>query len=137
MTWARGGIRKNKQKKMNKVERVIGNGQKAYEGPVCVDDAHRDWKDMKREQKTQKTGKSTGVRKYAHRVRKLRKKGTPWSNLIMQCAGTAKSLKFLGDLECLQFILVILGQRKGVQLVGAQFRIPCAATTEGTHLRPG
>jgi hypothetical protein len=77
MTWARGGRSKNKEKKMKEVERVVGNGQEADEGPVCVDEAHRDWNDMKRGQKNQKTGKSTGVRKYAHRVRKLRKKGTP------------------------------------------------------------
>jgi hypothetical protein len=58
-------------------------------------------------------------------------------NLLIEFAGTAKSLKFLGDLECPHFILVISGRTKGVQLAGAKFGIPCAATTEGTHLQPG
>jgi hypothetical protein len=57
--------------------------------------------------------------------------------LLIEFAGTAKSLKFLGDSEYPHFILVILGQTKGVQLAGAKFGIPCVATTEGTHMKPG
>jgi hypothetical protein len=56
---------------------------------------------------------------------------------LIEFAGTAKSLKFLGDPECPHFILVILGQTKGVQLAGFKFGIPCAATTEETHMKPG
>ncbi len=73
---------------MNACERVIANVEEANKGPLCVDDAHRDWNEIKIRQKTKKTGKSTGVREYAHRVRKLRKKGPPRPHLIVQCCFT-------------------------------------------------
>ncbi len=64
------GISKN-------IEKVIAKGKEADKGPVCVDDAHRDWNDKKSGGKGRTSRKSTGVREYAHRVRTLRQKGTP------------------------------------------------------------
>ena len=44
---------------MNTSERVIANGEEADKGPVCVDEAHRDWNDIKIGKKNKKTGKIT------------------------------------------------------------------------------
>jgi hypothetical protein len=57
--------------------------------------------------------------------------------LLIELAGTARSLEFLTDASCPHVILHISGRTKGNQLSGAKFGIPLAATTEGTHLQPG
>jgi hypothetical protein len=56
----------------------------------------------------------------------------------IEFAGTAKSAdKFLGLEENPHFMFVVTGRSKGNQLSGAKFSVPCVATMEGTHLRPG
>jgi hypothetical protein len=57
--------------------------------------------------------------------------------LLMEFAGTSKSLEFMNDPECPHFIATISGRTKGNQLSGAKFGIPIAATTERSHLQPG
>jgi hypothetical protein len=58
-------------------------------------------------------------------------------NLIVELAGTAKSLKFLNDAKMPNFAVMILGITKGNRLSGAKFGIPCVAVTEGMNLKPG
>jgi hypothetical protein len=58
--------------------------------------------------------------------------------LLIEFAGTARSLKHLLDPNKLpHFVLIISGRTKGNQLSGLKFGIPCVSVTEGTHLRPG
>ncbi|KAG7340358.1 hypothetical protein IV203_023901 [Nitzschia inconspicua] len=57
--------------------------------------------------------------------------------LLIELAGTANSLVFLNDETTPHFCLKILGRTKGNQLSGANFDLPCVATTAGTNLRPG
>ncbi|KAG7373554.1 hypothetical protein IV203_034278 [Nitzschia inconspicua] len=57
--------------------------------------------------------------------------------LQIELAGTANSLKFMKDEATPHFCLRILGRTKGNQLSGANFDLPCVATTAGTNLRPG
>ncbi|KAG7368517.1 hypothetical protein IV203_031260 [Nitzschia inconspicua] len=57
--------------------------------------------------------------------------------LQIELAGMANSLKFMKDEATPHFCLRILGRTKGNQLSGANFDLPCVATTAGTNLRPG
>jgi hypothetical protein len=57
--------------------------------------------------------------------------------LLIELAGTAKSLKYLNDEKLAHFELVVLGRTKGNRLSGAKFGIPVVAVTIGTNLRPG
>jgi hypothetical protein len=57
--------------------------------------------------------------------------------LLIELAGTTKSLKFLSDPICPHFILVITGLTKGNQKGGAKFGVPIVARTKGTFLQPG
>jgi hypothetical protein len=57
--------------------------------------------------------------------------------LLIEFAGTAKSLRHLLDPKLPHFVLIISGRTKGIQLSGSKFGIPCVSVTEGTHLRPG
>jgi hypothetical protein len=57
--------------------------------------------------------------------------------LLIELAGTARDLIFLGDITCPHFILVVSGRTKGNQLSGVKFGVPIAACTEGTNLLPG
>ncbi len=57
--------------------------------------------------------------------------------LLIEFAGTAKSLERLTDPKDPHFTFVISGRTKGNQLSGAKFAVPCVGTTEGTHIRPG
>jgi hypothetical protein len=57
--------------------------------------------------------------------------------LMLELAGTAKSLKHLENEKEPHFEMVVLGRTKGNRLSGAKFGIPCVAITEGTNLRPG
>ena len=57
--------------------------------------------------------------------------------LQIELAGTANSLVHLEDATNAHFVFVILGRTKGNRMSGAQFGIPCAPITQGTHLRPG
>ena len=57
--------------------------------------------------------------------------------LLIEFAGTAKSLTHLVDAVSPHFVLTISGQTKGNQLSGSKFGLPCIATTHGTDLRPG
>jgi hypothetical protein len=56
--------------------------------------------------------------------------------VLIEFAGTANSLRFLGDSEP-WFKLVVSGRIKGNQLSGAKFALPCVATTQGSTLEPG
>lgn len=57
--------------------------------------------------------------------------------LNIELAGTANSIKHLGDLVNPHFKFVLLGRTKGNQLSGAKFGVPCVPITSGTNLRPG
>jgi hypothetical protein len=57
--------------------------------------------------------------------------------LLIELAGTATNLDFLGDRALPHFVLIISGPTKGNQLSGSKFGVPIVATTEGTYLRPG
>jgi hypothetical protein len=57
--------------------------------------------------------------------------------LLIEYAGTAKSIENLNDPKEPHFTFVISGRTKGNQLSGAKFGVPCVGTTEGTHIRPG
>ena len=57
--------------------------------------------------------------------------------LLIEFAGTAKSIDNLDDPREPHFTFVISGRTKGNQLSGAKFGVPCVGTTKGTHLRPG
>jgi hypothetical protein len=57
--------------------------------------------------------------------------------LLIEFAGTAKSLQHMADVKTPHFVLVVSGRTKGNQLSGSKFGIPCVGVTEGTHLRPG
>ena len=56
--------------------------------------------------------------------------------LLIEYAGTAKSVSNLDDPKEPHFTFVISGRTKGNQLSGAKFGVPCVGTTEGTHIRP-
>ena len=57
--------------------------------------------------------------------------------LLIEYAGTAKSLGNLLDPKEPHFTFVISSRTKGNQLSGAKLGVPCVGTTEGTHIRPG
>ncbi len=57
--------------------------------------------------------------------------------LNIELAGTANSIKHLGDLVNPHFKFVLLGRTKANQLSGAKFGVPCVPITSGTNLRPG
>jgi hypothetical protein len=57
--------------------------------------------------------------------------------LLIELAGTAKSLEHLTDVKNAHFVFVISGRTKGDQTSGAKFGVPCVPVTQGTHLRPG
>lgn len=57
--------------------------------------------------------------------------------LLIELAGTADSLKYLGNAEDPHFMFKILGRTKGRQLNGRFFWMPCVATTSHTKLNPG
>jgi hypothetical protein len=57
--------------------------------------------------------------------------------LLIEFAGTKKSLKFLRALTNPHFKLVVTGRTKGNQVSGSKFAIPCVTRTEGTGLEPG
>jgi hypothetical protein len=57
--------------------------------------------------------------------------------LLIEYAGTAKSVEKLNDPREPHFTFVVSGRTKGNQLSGAKFGVPCVGTTEGTHLQPG
>jgi hypothetical protein len=57
--------------------------------------------------------------------------------LLIEYAGTAKSVDNVTSENEPYFTFVISGRTKGNQLSGAKFGVPCVGTTEGTHLRPG
>jgi hypothetical protein len=57
--------------------------------------------------------------------------------LLIEFAGTAKSLRHLLDPKLPHFVLIISGRTKGSQLSGSKFGIPCVSVMEGTNLRPG
>jgi hypothetical protein len=57
--------------------------------------------------------------------------------LLIELAGTAKSLEHMNDAKNAHFVFVVSGRTKANQLTGAKFGVPCAPVTEGTHLRPG
>jgi hypothetical protein len=57
--------------------------------------------------------------------------------LLIEYAGTAASLKHLGDPVCPHVTLVVSGRTKGNQLGGAKFGVPIAARTEINYLMPG
>jgi hypothetical protein len=56
--------------------------------------------------------------------------------VLIEFAGTANSLRFLGDSEP-WFKLVVSGRTKSNQLSGAKFALPCVTTTQGSALEPG
>jgi hypothetical protein len=57
--------------------------------------------------------------------------------LLIEYAGTAKSVENLEDLKEPHFTFVILGRTKGNQLLGVKFAVPCVGITKGTSIRPG
>jgi hypothetical protein len=57
--------------------------------------------------------------------------------LLIEFAGTAKSLKHLLDPKLPHFVLIVSGRTKGNQLSGSKFGLLCVSVTEGTHLRAG
>jgi hypothetical protein len=57
--------------------------------------------------------------------------------LLIEHAGTAKSLKHLTDAVDPHFEFVISGRTKGNQMSSNKFAVPCVGVTEGTSLRPG
>jgi hypothetical protein len=57
--------------------------------------------------------------------------------LLIEHAGTAKSLKHLSDAVDPHFEFVISGRTKGNQMSSNKFAVPCVGVTEGTALRPG
>jgi hypothetical protein len=57
--------------------------------------------------------------------------------LLIELAGTAKSLEHLTDVKNAHFVFVISGRTKGDQMSGAKFGVPCVPVTQGTPLRPG
>jgi hypothetical protein len=54
--------------------------------------------------------------------------------LLIEYAGTAKSIENLNDPKEPHFTFVISGRTKGNQLSGAKFGVPCVGTSEGTHI---
>jgi hypothetical protein len=57
--------------------------------------------------------------------------------LNIELAGTANSIKHLGNSVNPHFKFVLMGRTKGNQLSGAKFGVPCVPITSGTNLRPG
>ena len=57
--------------------------------------------------------------------------------LLIEHAGTAKSLKHLQDLVNPHFKFVVSDRTKGNQMSSHKFAIPCVVETEGTNLKPG
>ena len=57
--------------------------------------------------------------------------------LLIELAGTAKSLDHLTDVKNAHFVFVVSGRTKANQITRAKLGVPCAPVTEGTHLRPG
>jgi hypothetical protein len=57
--------------------------------------------------------------------------------LLIEFAGTKKSLKYLRATTDPHFKLVVTGRTKGNQVSGSKFAIPCVTRTEGTGLEPG
>jgi hypothetical protein len=57
--------------------------------------------------------------------------------LLIEHAGTAKSLKHLGDVVDPHFEFVISGTTKGNQMSSNKFAVPCVGVMEGTALQPG
>jgi hypothetical protein len=57
--------------------------------------------------------------------------------LLIEFAGTKKSLQYLRAPTNPHFKLFITGRTKGNQISGSKFAIPCVTRTEGTGLEPG
>jgi hypothetical protein len=55
--------------------------------------------------------------------------------LLIKFAGTAKSPKDLSD-ALPHFVLIVLDQTKGNQLLGSKFGLPCFSFMEGRYRRP-
>jgi hypothetical protein len=57
--------------------------------------------------------------------------------VLIEFAGTKKSLKYLQDQKNPHFRLCISGRTKGNHTSGNKFAIPCVSKTEGSGLQPG
>ena len=89
-------------------------------------------------------GRATGCRE----LKRIAEIGTRFTNgfcsglreeemLLIEYAGTSKSLRYHKAAPTPYQLLVLLGRTKGNQLSGAKLFLPIAARTEGTNIQPG